>query len=395
MKDIIFIYSKDALCTEYLPVYSASSKYGKTPNLDELAAKGTVFNKHYTTAGSTAMAFSSMLTGKYPYEFEERRNYTHVEPNQKESLFEILQKQGYECHMMWSVDFAQTAYPFVREFGDEEKTVFHYIDIYQPLGFKSHGKGELKRDDGVLNDTVNKIFRELDGIDTSKKQFIWLHMPHVIKGRICYGDDIDVFDFVLGHIREKFGDDSIYVTADHGNMNMHKGMVGYGFDVYEPIARVPLITPRINNLETCETLTSHIDLLSIILDNTVPEHEYVFCDNAYYAQPQRKLAVISERFKYIYNKETKSEELYDLLWDPLEEYNILKESYFEKRRLVNITYSELYYYPYKDEALFAADKLRKALRSVWREPSKAEGFYIKTRQKAGLVIGSIKNKRGK
>ena len=35
---------------------------GVTPNIDELAKKGTVFNRHYTAAASTAMAFTSMAT---------------------------------------------------------------------------------------------------------------------------------------------------------------------------------------------------------------------------------------------------------------------------------------------------------------------------------------------
>ena len=384
MKDIIFMLSKDAMCCEYLPVYSKSNKYGKTPNLDELAKKGTVFNKHYTSGGSTAMAFSSILTGKEPFEFENRRSYKEVEQNEKESIFSILQNQGYECHMIWDKEFKHVAYPYIKEFGNEEKTKFHYLDIIQCLGYKSH-EGELKRDDAVLNATIKKITDELDAIDLSKKQFIWLHLPHVLKGRISYGDDIDAFDSILGYIRNKFGDDSIYITSDHGNMNMHKGKVGYGFDVYEPIAKVPLITPRINNLEAINSLTSHTDLIDIILNNHIPEHKYVFCDNAYYAQPQRKLAVIGERYKYIYNRETKSEELYDLVWDEAEEYNILNDKYFEKRRLIYITYSELFLYPYREEALKAANELRQIKNSVWREPNKLEGLYIKTRQNAGLI----------
>ena len=65
MKNIIFI-SKDALNKHALPVYG--NKYWKTPNIDELAAKGTVFNRHYTAGASTAMAFTSMAIGKYCYE---------------------------------------------------------------------------------------------------------------------------------------------------------------------------------------------------------------------------------------------------------------------------------------------------------------------------------------
>ena len=64
MKNIIFI-SKDALNKHVLPTYG--NKFWKTPNIDALAEKGTVFNRHYTAAGSTAMAFTAMALGKYCY----------------------------------------------------------------------------------------------------------------------------------------------------------------------------------------------------------------------------------------------------------------------------------------------------------------------------------------
>ena len=390
MKDVIFLYSKDALSCEYLSLYSGNKRYGKTPNLDELASKGTVFINHHTAGGSTSMAFSSMLTGKYPFEFENRKTYTEVQPSEKESIFDLLQKEGYSCHVMWSPDYETGAHPYVKEFGDESKTEFHVLNMFQPLGYKSHGDNTLERNEARLQKSIRLITDELDKIDTSKKTFVWLHLPHVLRGRICYGDDIDAFDTILGHIRQKFGDDSIYVTSDHGNMNMHKGKVGYGFDVYDPVTRVPLITPRINGLEKCDSLTSHTDLIDIILRGTIPEHEYVFCDTAYYAQPQRKLAVIGKRFKYIYNRQTKTEELYDLEWNRAEEYNILKESYLEKNRMSYVTYSELYYYPDRDIALKEAEKLRQAKEAVWREPPFLEDIYRRLRRKIALFIKRLK-----
>lgn len=390
MKDIIFLYSKDAMCTDYLSVYTKSDKYAKTPNLDELAAKGTVFKNHHTAGGSTSMAFSSMLTGKNPYEFENRKTYCEVEPNEKESIFSILQSKGYECHVIWSEDYIKTAYPYVKLFGDEDKTIFHFIDMHQPLGFVSHGDTPLVEDDEKLNETLKLIFNELDSIETNKKLFVWLHLPHVLKGRIAYGEDIDVFDFILGHIRKRFSDDTIYITADHGNMNMHKGKVGYGFDVYDPITRVPLITPRINNLEINETLTSHTDLIDIILNQTIPNHDFVFCDTTYYAQPHRKLAIIGKRYKYIYNKQSDTEELYDLEWDRDENFNILKKNYYDNNRISMVNYCELYFYPYKEQALKEAEKLRKIKDDIWREPSITERLYFNLRAKCSRLIRKIK-----
>ena len=60
----------------YLPVYG--NTYWKTPNIDELASKGTVFYRHYTSAPSTAMSFTAMFSAKYPYELD-RRTYVHID----------------------------------------------------------------------------------------------------------------------------------------------------------------------------------------------------------------------------------------------------------------------------------------------------------------------------
>lgn len=393
MKNVIFLYSKDALSTESLPIYS--NTYWSTPNLDELASKGTVFTNHHTAGGSTSMAFSAMLTGKNPYEFENRKRYTEVAENEKESIFSILQDQGYECHIIWSPDYLKGAYPYVKEFGDKKKTKFHIIDIYQPLGFKSHGDAPLKRDDNVLEETYNLIFTVLDSIDISdnKKVFVWFHLPHVLKGRICYGDDIDAFDRILGYIRNKFGDDSIYVTADHGHMNMHKSKVGYGHDVYDCITRVPLITPRIDSLTKYTDLSSHTDLIDILLEKPIKKHDYVLCDTAYYAQPHRKLAVITDRYKYIFNRQNGTEELYDLKWDPRENYNILAIRYYDRNRQSYITYSELYFYPYKDEAMRALDKLRAVKESIWREPSYFDDKYCRLRTTISKLKKRLTNKK--
>ena len=73
MENVTFLLSKDCMSCESLPVYG--NKYWKTPNIDELANKGTVFRRHYAAGGSTSMSLSAMLSGHYPYEFKSRKRY--------------------------------------------------------------------------------------------------------------------------------------------------------------------------------------------------------------------------------------------------------------------------------------------------------------------------------
>ena len=49
-------------------------------------------------------------------------------------------------------------------------------------------------------------------------------------------------------------------------------------------------------------------------------------------------------------KKNKTEELYDLMFDPNEDYNILVDSYYDKDRHSYVRYDELHFYPYKENS---------------------------------------------
>lgn len=369
MKQIIFLFSKDALSIENLPLYG--NKYWHTPNIEALAQNGTVFYNHYTSAASTSMVFSSMLTGKYPYEFKKRYKYNYVSPNEFESIFDVLQADGFDCHILWSIDYMTGAWPYVREFGNEEKTKIHIVDMHQPAGLHRKRGENLQRDDKLARQTIINIESVLESIE-GDKLFIWLHLPHVLKGRISYGDDIDLVDELLGFVRSKYGDENIFFTADHGHMNFHKNIMGYGFHVYQLTCRVPLISPRINGMKSVDFLTSHVDLKKLILERCITKRDYVLVDSQYYAQPDRKLAIITERFKFIYNKRDAIEELYDLKWDPEERFNLLEDERYDKDKMMLRNTKELYFYPYHDEIPEQYLYFKNILNQVWINGTKKQ-----------------------
>lgn len=382
VKDVIFLLTKDCMSCESLSVYG--NTYWNMSNIDELARKGTVFKKHYSAGCSTAMSVSAMLSGHYPYEFESRKIYVSVKPSEYLSVFDYLQKYQYECHVIWDVTELDMTWRFVREFGDENKTIFHNLDIAQATD--EHSKDSpLIRNDTLLEKTCKQIYDTLINIDFSKKQFVWMHLPHILKGRKSYMDDMDAFDGIVGFIRNLVGDDSIFITTDHGHMNMHKGKVGYGFDVYEPIIHIPLISPRIDELHEVDFLTSNIDLPQLLLKNKVIKRDYIISETAYYAQPKRKIAIVTERFKYIFNKKDSTEELYDLYWDPNEDYNILKYDYYDKDRRKKVVYSEHYFYPYKNEALKTLSNFRKIRLGIWRDAPKWYVLYSIIRKRLSFL----------
>ncbi len=377
MDNVVFLLSKDCMPLESLPVYGNQYWRGKTPNIDALAEKGTVYYRHYCVGGSTAMSLTGMLSGHYCHEFKSRKVYADVETGEFPSIYDFFQENEYECHLIWDWAWSKNAYGKIGLFGDESKVAIHCLSIATNSGIGKSNEFELLVDDEEeAEKTKREIYEVLDSIDLSKKQFIWLHLPHVIKGRRCYSEDMDVFDEIVGYVRKLVGDDSIILTTDHGHMNMHKGLIGYGFHVYEPIMNIPLITPRFDGNSEVHYVTGNLDIFhALCYREPLPKRDYVICDTQYYWQPKRVIAFVEDRYKYIFNKIDSSEELYDIKYDPLENYNILVDSFYDKDRKKTLFFDEYFFYPYKEEAMKKLEWFRTLKQNMYMEQSKKSKVY--------------------
>ena len=118
MRNRVVLISKDVLMKSYLPVYG--NTYYRTPNIDALARSGTVFLRHYTAAPSTAMAFTSMFTGLYGYQTN-RRKYVEVSDFEGDTLFDIMNRNGYSCHVVWDVSYRTLAQKYSKCYGSNTK----------------------------------------------------------------------------------------------------------------------------------------------------------------------------------------------------------------------------------------------------------------------------------
>lgn len=389
MKQNIILVTKDALCKEYLPLYGNKIWAGKTPNIDELAAKGTVFNRHYTAAPSTVMAFRAMSTGRFAYE-QPYSNYTPKEvPGSETDLFSIAEDRGYKGHIIWDEAWVKMVLRYGNCYG--KNVELHNIpELRQGVGCHYNHKDPLKSNEELCQATLERIMCEVKTILThDKNNFIWIHLPHVLNGRTAYGSDIDVFDQLIGMFRGLFDDESIYISADHGNMNGYNGKYCYGFDVNTSSIEIPLITPRINGLSHYDKVTSNVDIKTLIFEEKIVEREYIFSDSAYYAQPQRKLAVVSNSFAYIFNKRNQTEELYDIINDRMERCNLLKDSHYDVDRKVTSPVREYYYSPFWDDANKIANEFRAIRDSIWKNGSKKEEFVEKHKREAIVIVENI------
>ena len=379
LKSVLFL-TKDALCLNYLPQYGNKFWAGKTPNLDELAAQGTVFTNAFTAAPSSAMSYLTMFTRKYPYQQEIKAYVPLVRPYKGRTLFDDAYDMGYDCHVVWDDHWIKLAERYSKCYGNH--TTMHPLKgLRQGVGPNYKREHPLERNDVLAEQTFAMFKDEIKQIfDNGKNVFLWCHLPHVLNGRISYGDDIDLYDRYIGFLRQYFEDNNIFISSDHGNMNGTRGKIRYGFDVYDPAIRIPLISPRINDLKIYEGQFCNIDFFELLFERKIVKRDVIFSDCAYYAQPRRKLAIIFGKYRYIYNKKDKLEELYDVDWDPHQDFNLMADYVYDIDRKVNSPSRELYFYPYWDNLPAIKKKLREEKNGIWRDVSWKQNLLLQSKE---------------
>jgi len=241
---------------------------------------------------------------------------------------------------------------------------------------------------------VENLADELAGIK-DKPVFLWFHLPHVFAGRNAYDSDIDVFDRIIGIFRQRFDDESIYIGADHGQMNGHKGKFSYGYNVEEGVMRIPLITPKFMGADSIEFVTSSIQMNQIFGLEPFSQKEYAICETAYYAQPCRDVAIVHGDFKLVYSKKSKKYALYDLKWDPTEELNLYYPEFYDPDRHTWYSLNQRFYYPNWAEALKEKELLTNEMNRIWRNGTFVEELQQKLIYRLKLVVSRMQQKKKK
>lgn len=385
MKNKIILISKDVFMRGYLPVYG--NTYNQTPNIDELARKGTVFNKHYTAAPSTAMAFTSMFTGLYAFETE-RQKYTEVSEWDGDTFFDRMYADGYSCNIIWDESYVYLAQRYSKCYG--KHTTVHnttFLTRKQP----PHKKGQyddMSFDKALEQECIRKteeLTRSI--VESAEKVFLWIHFPHALLGRNAYGSDIDMLDSMIGMLRKYFDDDAIYITADHGHMNGSHGKYGYGFDVFQDAIQIPLITPRMDGIAVVDYPTSNTQLGDIIYGR-LEQCKTVISETAYYMQPHRKIAIIRNNYKYIYEKKSRAEYLYDVDWDPDESVNLLDTEIYDTDRQRDYSLTQRFFYPYWTKIPNEYTYFKNEKNKIWRNAP----WYIELKESVMLILKNIYRK---
>jgi arylsulfatase A-like enzyme/Flp pilus assembly protein TadD len=234
----------------------------KTPFLDSLAAKGTVFTNAHAHNVVTLPSHANILTGLLPYQHGIRDNAGFTLDAKHETVAAMLKRAGYATGAFVG------AFPLDARFGLDQG-----FDVYDD----NYGKGQAafdfsiqeRRADAVLQAATN-WWRGNEG----RKRFLWVHVydPHAPYAPPApfsgYLGEVEYVDQQLANAFGSLtGDPLIIVTADHGEALGDHGEITHGLFTYEATLKVPLLvsgggTPHATKKEAVR----HVDIVPTILE---------------------------------------------------------------------------------------------------------------------------------
>jgi arylsulfatase A-like enzyme len=258
----ILLLSVDALRADHVSAYG----YGRptTPNIDALAAEGTLFEAAYCPTPHTSYSVASMMTGKYL-----RPLLALHAGADSETWPQYLRRYGY---------LTAAFYPPAVFFIDEDR--FERFER-EKLGFE-YAKVEFAAP--ALRET--QVAAYLDGAAPDRPLFLWVHFfephepyeahaDHVFSGGErdvdAYDGEVATADEGIGRIvrlvRARRQRVAVVVTADHGEEFGEHGGRYHGTSVYDEQVRVPLVVvgPGVRKGGKATTVAQTIDLLPTAL----------------------------------------------------------------------------------------------------------------------------------
>jgi hypothetical protein len=259
----VVLLTVDALRADHVAAYG----YGRatTPNIDALAAQGTVFESAYCPTPHTSYSVTSTMTGKY------LRPLLALGLGQdSETWARDLRRYGWRTAAF---------YPPAVFFIDQTRFASFESDH---LGFE-YAKVEFA--DPALREA--QVAAYLETAPRDRPLFLWVHFFEPHEPYVMHPDhpfsggpspDVDAYDSevataddgigrVVRLVRSHRPDPVVVVTADHGEEFGEHGGRYHGTTVYEEQVRVPLVVvgPAVRAGARVKAVVQTIDLLPTTL----------------------------------------------------------------------------------------------------------------------------------
>jgi len=335
---------------------SYGSKTTKTPRLDQLAQRGTVFERAYAAAPLTLPSHATMFTGLWPPEHGIPANGEVALEKSIPTAAELFSKAGYDTAAFVA------AFVLDKRFG-----LNRGFKVYDDDLSSSTAAGEeldRYRDGRHVLAATETWLKQRRRTSSGQPFFCWMHLydPHdpYIPHRDEFSDEYDArlydgevayVDLLVGRLLDQLKQSGeaertvVVVTADHGESLGEHGESTHGYMLHESTLHVPLLVydPRRippDGQRISETV-SLISLFSTLLDSAGIPHPkasgqslwpavqgesidpqpcYSMTDEPYREalwSPLRSL--VTDRWRYV---RTTQPELYDLTNDPHELVNL-------------------------------------------------------------------------
>jgi choline-sulfatase len=240
----VILISIDTLRADHLPIYG----YGavETPNIDQLARDGVVFEEAWSHCPMTLPSHVSMLTGELPTTHGVRNNLGfRYEAAKHPSVTQRLQTAGY------ATGAAVSSYVLRGETGLRDAFQW-YDDAVDPAPgarFREYQRS------GVTTTVLAEKWLDANG---SRPFFLFLHLyePHVpydppepFRSRYAnaYDGEIATADAIVGqflaHLKQRglYDKSVIILTSDHGEGLGDHGELQHSILLYTELIRVPLV----------------------------------------------------------------------------------------------------------------------------------------------------------
>jgi arylsulfatase A-like enzyme len=223
----------------------------------------------------------------------------------------------------------------------------HHLDVHWPYHTPAPFAGLYagKQPDVDYNST--KFVEWIRTEDRKRHDSLKLETGTVQHMSDAYDEGIQFVDTELGHLfrelkaRGLYDNTLIIITADHGEEFFEHGHLLHGTSLYDELLRVPLIIKFPCPGPNCapRTIAEQVELVDLMptilsaVGSNVPR-DVVGRDLTSVKAPKRefafsemgdRIALRTNQFKFIYNLESFTEELYDLQTDPNEQKNLAKE----------------------------------------------------------------------
>ena len=270
----VLLITVDTLRADRLGCYGYDE--GVTPNIDDLADDGVLFEFAHCDVTWTLPSMSSTFTGTYSPRHGVR-SYYDVLGEERTTVAEILKAAGYQTAAVVGAYPVDSIFGFSQGFDhyDQNFTMALFHDPTQKVRHveSKRGKTITEQMEFAFEKALNDSWRSDDEVTTTaletlstlqsseKPFFLWVHYygPHAhpdakVHGKVnnkkhlaTYSLKVTNSDYQVGLLLDALDEAGVrdrtlvILHADHGESLGEHGFVGHGAFLYEDNLRVPLI----------------------------------------------------------------------------------------------------------------------------------------------------------